>query len=343
MLITLSMPQFGESITSGRIVHWLKQSGDPVKEGEALVELETEKTVFAYESPFTGKLSQIVGQEESEVSVGDEIARFEVSDQDGKKYISLGAAREAGAGMAPVPAAAAPQASPVPPAPKNPEPKKGVKIIPVTPVRSRIADNMVLSTTRVPHAGTGLFVDLTRVDDVRKKDKIGFLPYVVHAALQAVKAHPLINSLWKEEGGRRWIEQYEHVHLGIATATPQGLIVPVIRNAEQLSLQDLAKEVARVTEGGRQGSLSAQEMTGGTLTVNNTGVLGATRSIQVIPPNQSAILAVNRVVKRPWVVNDQIVIRQIASLDLEFDHRLIDGEDAIGYLVTIQKILEGWQ
>lgn len=333
MIITLSMPQFGESITKGRIIRWLKKEGEAVKEAEPLIEMETEKTVFAYESPFKGKLSKIIGQEDTELEVGNELAQFEVSEEDGKKYVSLGVAKEVGvslrAGAKQSPVSTQEMATPSGLAMTG---KTGVKMIPVSPIRSRIADNMVASKSKIPHAGTGLDVVLPTLE--------GFFPKVIFAAIQAIKDHPLINSVWKEEGGKRTIEQYDYVNLGIATAAEQGLIVPVIRHAEKLSLEELTKEITRVTEEGRKGKLSPQEMSGGTFTINNTGALGATRSTQVIPPHQSAILAINRVVKRPWVVGDQIVIKHILSLDLAFDHRLIDGEEAIGYLVSIKDKLE---
>lgn len=313
MLITLTMPQFGESITQGRIVSWLKKEGDLVKEAEPLVEMETEKSVFSYESPFTGKLVKIIEGAEKEVQVGSEIAQFEVSEADGKKY-SLIHSTPASSSSA------------------------TIQTIPVSAIRSRIADNMILSKQSIPHAGTGLDVDLSSID--QKRGKQSYLSFIIWAVIRSLQEHPLLYSLWKEANGRRWIEQNPSINLGLAVSTDQGLLVPVIHHAETLSFDQLTQETNRLITEGKKGILKPQELSGGNFTVNNTGALGATRSLQIIPPQQSAILAVNRVVKRPWVDGDKIVIKPILSLDLAFDHRLIDGDQAIGFLVSIREKLE---
>lgn len=375
MLIALTMPQFGESITEARIIHWLKKEGETVKESEHLVEMETQKAVFAYESPFRGKLSKILEKEEAEVAVGTEVAHFEVTDEDGKKYLSLGIGRAVGESAAAVVKGISPLLrslakehviplveiekirgtgpdgritkedflnyvkgkGPVQPA------QQGIKTIPLTPIRARIADNMVLSKTKIPHAGCSLDVDLQKIEVWRKNHPaIGYLPFAVVATIKALQQHPVLNSSWKEAEGRRWMEQYDFVHLGIAVATDQGLMVPVIRDAHKLSFKEIAAEVERLVEGGRKGTLKVSELTGATFTINNAGALGAVRSSQIIPHPQSAILAINRVVQRPWVVGGKIEVRPILSLDLAFDHRIIDGDQAVKFLTTVRDQLENF-
>lgn len=377
------MPQFGESITQSRIIHWLKKEGETVAEAEPLVEMETEKAVFSYESPFQGTLLKILEKEEKEVSVGTPIAHFNVSEEDGKKYLALGVGRSLERGETPeavstrglaplIRSLAKEQGIPLEEAEKingtgpggritkedflqfaqkrggdRPVPatgREGVCVIAVSPIRARIADNMTLSNQKIPHAGTSLDVDISGIAEWRSRqpNPPGFLSFIMSAAINALRENHTINSSWKESEGRRWIEEYGFIHLGIATATEQGLLVPVIHNAHTLSFGDLAREFERLVDGARKGNLKPQELSGGTFTVNNTGALGAVRSRQIIPHPQAAILAINRIVPRPCAVEGKVVIHPVLALDLEFDHRLIDGDQAVRFLVSVAKKLEGF-
>lgn len=414
MLIALTMPQFGESITQARIVHWLKKEGDTVAEQEPLVEMETEKAVFSYESPFRGKIVKVLEKDEAEAPVGKEIAHFEVSEEDGKKYLSLGIGKKISGDVAPeksvspskgAAAAAsqegtvspksatptpAPQASPsgsklaplirslakehglsIEEAEKIPgtgpggrvtkedflkymaqaspvEPIKkeriGVRTIPLAPIRARIAENMVLSKQKIPHAGCSIDVDLTVIEKWRaaQQKPPGYLAFTVMAALKAVKNHAVINSSFKETEGKKWIEQYDFVHLGLAVATEQGLMVPVIHNAHERPFKEIVSEIERLVDGARKGTLKVDDLTGATFTINNVGAVGAVRAAQIVPYPQGAILALNRAVRRPWAAGDNIEIRTIMSLDIAFDHRIIDGDRAGRFLVDVAKNLENF-
>ncbi len=433
MLLALTMPQFGESITQARIVHWLKKEGETVKEGEPLIEMETEKAVFSYESPFSGELAKILEGDDAEAPVGKEIGQFEVSDTDGKKYLSLGVGREVAGtktppkssgrgepsiGVSRIDSSVSPSSAraptegktqpstggklsplirslakeknipleeaetvsgtgpggrvtkedfenyltkrrasaPTPSASQTSKPisqtqvRDGVKQTPVSPIRSRIADNMILSKKTIPHAACSVDVDLKLIETWRagqsSKDKApSYVVFAIVAVLKALKNHPLINSAWKEgpsSDARRWIETYDYVNMGIAVATDQGLMVPVMRNAHRLSFQDIVREMERLVEGGRKGALKVDDLTGATITVNNTGAVGAVRTQQIVPPGQGSIIAFNRVVKRPWAVGDKIEIRPIMGLDVAFDHRLIDGDHAGRFLVDVARHLENF-
>ncbi len=358
MILTLTMPQFGESITQSRIVRWLKNEGDSVSENEPLIEMETEKAVFSYESPFCGRLIKILEREEKELAVGAPLAQFEVSEADGKKYQNLGVGISPPKSMSPLIKSLAKEyqitleeiekikgSGPAGHMTKDDFLKyvqsksRGIKTIPLSPIRARIADNMILSKKTIPHAGCGLDVDMSSAEKLKTKE-VNYLVITLFAILETLKKHPLLNSSLKEQEGKRWIEEHEDIHLGIATATEKGLMVPVIRRAQTLSLVQLSKELVRLVEAGRQGKLGPQELTGATFTVNNTGALGSLRSSQIIPTPQVAILAMNRVEKVPRVVGDQILIRPVMALDLAFDHRLIDGDEAIRFLVDLKGFLE---
>ncbi len=360
MLIALTMPQFGESITEGHLVRWLKKEGESVAEAEPIVEMETEKSVFSHESPFQGKITKLLAEEGANVPVGQVIAHFEVSDADGKKYIDMGVGQAVDATLpasstkvipsksepAPTPSPAAPvakSAAPASTAMKAP----GITIVAITPIRARIAEKMVLSKTTIPHAGTGLDVDLGKIDQWRKANENppSYLIFSLYTVLQVLKKFPLINSSWKESGGKKWIEQYDDVNLGVAVATKEGLMVPSIKKANTLSFKDLQAAVAGLIESARQGMLKVDELTGATFTVNNTGSLGSYRTAQVIPPPQAAIMALNKVVKKPVAIASgegemRVAIRPIMSLDLAFDHRVIDGDYGIGFVDAVAKALE---
>src|SRR3989338_7004655 len=316
MKISLTMPQFGESITQARIVHWLKKEGEVVKELEPIVEMETEKAVFAYESPFRGKLVKILEGEDVEAPVGKEIAEFEVTEQDGKKYLSLGIGKTdqgetKATKLAPLIRSLAKENNvPLEEAEKIPGTgpsgritkddflnylkgrgggvapvREGVKTIQLSAIRARIAEKMILSKSKIPHAGCSVDVDLTAIEKWRasRKEILSYLPFAMIAVLKALKKFPMLNSSWKEADGRRWIEQYDFVHFGIALSTDQGLMVPVIRNAHAMKFSELIKETYRLVESGRKGGLSVQELTGATFSVNNAGALGAARTLQIIP------------------------------------------------------------
>lgn len=395
MKTSLAMPQFGESVTQAVIVRWLKKEGETVKEGEPLLELETEKSVFAYESPFEGMLSKILQPENTEVKVGVMIAEFDVSAERGKKYGILGTvagSEKVGAGLKTAPTRR--KLSPLVRSlikehnlsdaeldqikPSGPEgrltkedilnhlqakqgeglpasSKPGIKTIPLTAIRARIAEKMVLSKQKIPHAGCSIEVDMTEIVNWRRKENeafkaregfsISYLPFAIVAVTKIMAQHPLFNSSLKELEGKKWIEQYDYVNAGLAVATDMGLLLPVIKNAHQKNFLELTREVNRLSLKGKKGELSVEELTGGTFTFNNSGALGAIRSQQVIPPPQVAILAMNRIVRRPWVLKDKqetIAVRSIVDLDLAFDHRIIDGDHAVRFLVAIREQLENF-
>lgn len=362
MLIALTMPQFGESITEGHLVRWLKNEGDTVAEAEPVVEMETEKSVFSHESPFKGKIVKLIGNEGDNIPVGQIIAHFDVSDDDGKRYIELGVGQAVSAQPASVSTPPAPPAvsSPSPAKPmapaaasapvvskeetKSKAPVAGTTIVNVTPIRARIAEKMVLSKTTIPHAGTGLDVDLGTIEAWRKANANppSYLVFSLYTVLQVIKKFPLINSSWKEDGNKKWIEQYDDVNLGVAVATKDGLMVPSIKKANKMTFKELQAAVAGLIDSARNGNLKVDELTGTTFTVNNTGSLGSYRTAQVIPPPQVAIMALNKVVKKPVAVGDQVIVRPIMSLDLAFDHRVIDGDYGIGFVDAVAKALESF-
>ncbi len=246
----------------------------------------------------------------------------------------------AAAPTAPLPAAPAPVTAPAPPA-------AGADIIPLTPARRLIALRMVESKHTAPHAWTMVEVDVTNVWKWRSSAKDAFeretgvkltlLPFFMHAVAESLRAFPLMNASFYESG----IAVHRGIHLGIATATDGTLVVPVIRDADRLSIRGLALAAGAIIERARSGKLNVDDLTGGTFTVNNNGANGSILSAPILVSGQAGIVTMEAVVKRPVVRDeDAIVIRSMMNVCLSLDHRVIDGAIADGFLVSLKRRLE---
>jgi pyruvate/2-oxoglutarate dehydrogenase complex dihydrolipoamide acyltransferase (E2) component len=402
MQLYLTMPKPGETIREGSVVRWLKRPGDSVEEKEPLVELETEKAIFTYESPFRGLLREIVVPDGKKAAVGAKLALFEVSEEDGNRYSLLGVglpvssspsgggapfvgAQKVGADTRPAPTSSSTAYSPLirnmakehglSQAELDQIPRTGPRltkedvlaylkarggaaegekmeydIIPLSPIRQRIAQKMQESKRQIPHAASSVDVDLTEVWNYCQtqsetfSQKIGVAPtpffFFLYAVREALKKFPLFNSHFVEEMGEVSVHRYKSLHLGVAVATPQGLLNPVVHHAERMSFRELTSAASQLSGKAREGKLSVEELTGATFAINNPGALGGVRCYQIIPAPRVAIVGLNRIQKRPWVVGDQIVPRDIAAVDLSFDHRALDGADGIRFLEALKTILE---
>jgi len=220
-------------------------------------------------------------------------------------------------------------------------------------MRKRIAEHMVMSKRTSPHVTTLMEVDLSRVTAHRQANKEAFIQnstrltftaYFILAAVDALKAYPLVNSSWREDG----ILVHESINIGMATDLgEEGLIVPVIKNASDLSLMGVAREVNRLANLARSKKLSPADVQGATFSITNHGVSGSLLAVPIINQPQCAILGVGAIQKRVVVVedefgNDSIAIRPMAYLTLTFDHRILDGAGADHFLAAVIKSLEGW-
>ena len=235
------------------------------------------------------------------------------------------------------------------PAPVTPEaigPEQEVEVVPVTPVRRTIAQRMAQSAFSAPHAWLSMEADvssLVRLRDGMKEEfrrregvDLTYVPFVIKAATEALREHPILNSAWSEEG----IVVKKRIHIGVAVGVEEGLMVPVIRDADQLSISGLTHAVQKLTDRARAGRLSLEDVQGGTFTVNNTGAFGSQVSMPIINLGQAAIVSMEAIVKKPVVVGDAIAIRHILNLCLSFDHRVTDGAAAGGFLQSMKKRLE---
>ncbi|MCO8276478.1 2-oxo acid dehydrogenase subunit E2 [Actinoplanes sp. TRM 88003] len=218
--------------------------------------------------------------------------------------------------------------------------------IPIKGVRKLTAENMVASAFTAPHVTEFLTIDVTRTMKALEKLKsrrefrdvrISPLLMVAKAVLLAVRRHPMVNSTWS--GGTNEIVVKEYVNLGIAAATERGLIVPNIKDAGRLSLLELAEALNTLVQVAKSGKTPPSDMTGGTLSITNVGVFGVDTGTPILPPGESAILAFGAVRPMPWVHKDKIKVRQVTTLALSFDHRIVDGELGSKFLRDIGDFL----
>ena len=252
------------------------------------------------------------------------------------------------------PAAPAPAVAPVaPPLPFAPAPAAPAataiatgELLPLSPSRRLIARRMVESKQTAPHAWVMVEVDVSTLWAWRNSEKDAFerahgvkltlLPFFMHAVVEALRAFPLMNASFTEAG----IAVHKHVHLGIAIAAEGGLVVPVVRNAEERSIRGIAVAAGALIDKARRGKLDADDLAGGTFTVNNNGATGSVLSAPILVPGQAGIVTMEAVVKRPVVINDAIAIRSMMNVCLSLDHRVVDGAIAIGFLADLKRRLE---
>ena len=303
-------------------------------------------------------LSQVTG-----TGIGGRISKKDVLEYVQRRDASAGssgAARTPAAVPAPAtppalsPAQApqpAPSAAPSPgPASAAPAPFTGAEgetVVPLSQVRKAIAEHMVRSRQTSPHAYVMVEVDMSAVSQIRDREKaafeqrhgvkLTFLPFVARAVVEALQRHPTLNASWSDAG----IVVKRAINLGIAVALEDNLIVPVVRDADRLSISGLATTMADLGARARSNHLKLDEIQGGTFTLNNTGALGAVMTQAIINQPQAAIMTMDLVVKRPVAVGDAIAIRPIMNLGLSFDHRINDGLQATRFVTSVQKLLEG--
>ncbi|MGO1053582.1 dihydrolipoamide acetyltransferase family protein [Crossiella sp. CA198] len=243
-------------------------------------------------------------------------------------------------------AAVAPVAEPVAPAAPAFDPAAREDRVPVRGVRKLTAEAMVASAFTAPHVTEFITIDVTPtmelLAELRESPafagiKLTPLALIAKALLLAVRRNPTVNSRWDEANQEIVLPRY--VNLGIAAATPRGLMVPNIKDADRLSLIDLAKALGELTLTAKDGKTPPADLSGGTITITNVGVFGVDTGTPIINPGEAAILCLGAIRKQPWVHNDELAIRQVTTLALSFDHRLVDGEQGSRFLADLAAIL----
>jgi 2-oxoisovalerate dehydrogenase E2 component (dihydrolipoyl transacylase) len=226
-------------------------------------------------------------------------------------------------------------------------PSTAVKEIKVIGLRRIIAERMSKAKQEIPHFAYVEEIDITELEALRKhlnsrrgdsSERLTLLPFLGLALVRALKEFPQCNSTYDKD--RNLLLQHEAVHLGVATQTPDGLKVPVIKHAEMQDIDGLAAEIRRLTQAARDNSATKSDLTGGTITITSLGKLGGIASTPVINLPEVGIIGVNRAVERPMVFNGQIAVRLMMNLSSSFDHRFVDGYDAAAMIQRIKEMLE---
>lgn len=359
MSTEVKIPALGESIAGGMIAKWHFQNGQPVNIGDVLLTLETDKVAAEVTAEVAGTLS-ILKNEGEDVEIGTVVAQID----------EAATAPAAAAVAAPAPApepkatppaeAAKPEPTPAPAAPKNitefkaptPSPANAadtsgrVTRKKMSPLRRKIAEQLVNAQQTAALLTTFNECDMTAVMDMRKKlqdgfvakhgVKLGFMSFFIKAVVEALKAVPAINV--RVEG-----EEIVHQHyydIGVAVGTERGLVVPVLKDCDQKSFAQLEQDILAFAKKAKDGKLQISDLSGGVFTISNGGVYGSLLSTPIINPPQSAILGMHSIQQRPMAVNGQVVIRPMMYLALSYDHRVVDGKEAVTFLLRVKDCIE---
>lgn len=364
MKVEIKVPAGGESVMEATVAVLLAPSGSTVAKDAELVELETDKVNQVLYAPEAGKVEWLVKVDDV-VKVGQVIGTVDTA--------AKGAPSAREPVSAPPPAQPKPQAAaPAPPSQggarqtaddylttlKEPAPKAAPVVATPPPkplagerkrmsgLRRTIAKKLVEVKNQTAMLTSFNEVDMSQVIAIRAKEKddfekkygvrLGFMSFFIKACSQALKAFPDVGAFID---GDDMILNKEH-HIGISVSTDKGLMVPVIRSAETKSFAALEKELVDYAKKAREGKIAVDDLQGGIFTITNGGVFGSLLSTPILNPPQSAILGMHNIVKRPVVVDDQIVIRPMMYLALSYDHRVIDGKEAVQFLVHVKEGLE---
>ena len=370
------MPTLGESVSEATISKWFKKTGDAVKADETICELETDKVSIEVPAPAAGAINEIVAKEGETVGLNAVLATLTVGASGktsapkaqeapkaeakaeapakpsggakSKSDVLAEAARGVPAAAAPVAATSAPSAMPAS-APRAPVPAEDAareERVKMTRLRQTIARRLKDAQNTAAMLTTYNEVDMGAVMDLRNeyKDqflkkhgvKLGFMSFFTKACVHALHEVPAVNG---EIDGTDVVYK-NFVHMGVAVGTPTGLVVPVIRNAHDMGFAQIEKTINDLGVRARDGKLSMADMQGGTFTISNGGVYGSLMSSPILNPPQSGILGMHKIMDRPMVVGGQIVARPMMYLALSYDHRIVDGKEAVTFLVRVKEALE---
>lgn len=380
MQIEVKVPQLSESVSEATLLTWNKQVGEAVSEGENLIDIETDKVVLELPAVKSGVLTKILKQSGDKVSSGEVVAILDTEAKptatSAAQAASAGKAQaavmpaaqkiaaEKGLDTATVSGSgrggrvtkedvlnAADQSAAKAGAPvaKIPQAESGARIeqrVPMTRIRQRIAERLLQSQQNAAILTTFNEVNMQPVMELRSryKDafekkhgvKLGFSSFFVKAVVLALQKFPIVNA--SVDGSD--IVYHGYYDIGVAIGSDRGLVVPIIRDADKLSLADIEKQIADFAARAKDGKLTMEELTGGTFSITNGGVFGSMLSTPIINPPQSAILGIHATKDRPVAENGQVVIRPMNYLAVSYDHRIIDGREAVQFLVAIKEALE---
>ena len=378
MPFDFKLPDLGEGITEAELRRWLVKEGDSVREHQPVAEVETDKAVVEVPSPRGGTVGRLARREGETVRVGETLLTIfeEGTAPAAERPTSVGIvgelpeaeeeheilatplvrklARERGIDLGRV-RGSGPRGSIMPEdLERVPAPAKAVaedfgpaERIPLRGVRRAIARNVIASQHNTAFVTGMEEADITELWELRGREQqeveargahLTFLPFFIKAVQHALREHPWLNA--SIDDGAEEIVLKKHYHFGIAVETPDGLMVPVIRNVEKKTIIELAAEIQELGKKARQRTIALDEMKGSTFTLTNYGHFGGVFATPIINWPDVAILGFGRIADRPWVHRGQVAIRKILPLSLTFDHRVTDGADAAQFLLKVVAYLE---
>ena len=360
MTYSFRLPDLGEGLTEGEIARWLVEEGQTVAEDDPLVEIQTDKTTVEIPSPAAGTIARILVEAGATVPVGTVLVV--IGSDDALVEVPGEPAPQAIRAAAPLRDDAKVQATPLV---RRLAAELGVELggltgsgprgrlteadvrgaaagdvssherrEPLRGTRRLIAANLSRAQREVPAVTVVEECDFTELDRVRGERS--YLPYLLEATVAGLKTHPQLNARLDGEE-IVFLGRYD---IGVAVQTEAGLVVPVLRAADERSLDGLEAEAARLAEGARAGSLTADELRGSTFTVTSAGRLGGLFATPLVNPPEVAILGLHRIAERPAIRDGQVVVRRIGWLSCTFDHRVVDGAPASAFLLEVIERLE---
>lgn len=381
-IIEVKVPQLSESVSEATLLTWHKKVGETVKEGESLIDIETDKVVLELPAIKSGVLTKIIKVDGAQVTSNEVIAQIDTEAVAKVSVVApsavVTAAKEPDQPAAVTPSARKlahvhdvdaaslqgsgrhglvtkedvlgavqqPVSRPVIAPMVVPTGDRPEQRVPMTRIRQRIAERLLQSQQNSAILTTFNEVNMQPVMDMRNryKDafekkhgvKLGFSSFFVTAAVLALQKFPIVNA--SVDGTD--VIYHGYFDIGVAIGSERGLVVPILRDADKLSYADIEKRIVDFGARAKVGKLTMEELSGGTFSISNGGVFGSMLSTPIINPPQSAILGIHATKDRPVVENGQIVIRPINYLAVSYDHRIIDGREAVQFLATIKEALE---
>jgi 2-oxoglutarate dehydrogenase E2 component (dihydrolipoamide succinyltransferase) len=347
MSVEIKVPAVGESISSGIISLWHRQDGDYVRAGDLLFTLDTDKVSTEVAAQSAGVV-RIKIPADQEVKIGEVVGLLEEAPEP--------AAALAAPAPAAAPASTAPAVpSPAPAAPPAPAPSAPVELEPqerrvtrkkLSPLRKKISTQLVAAQRNAAILTTFNECDMAAVMKLRADIqetfqakygiKLGFMSFFIKAVVDALRSEPQINSRLDGEE----LVQNHFYDIGVAVGTERGLIVPVIRDADRKTFPELEQDLAYYAKKARDGAITIEDLQGGVFTISNGGVYGSLLSTPILNPPQSGILGMHKIQDRPVAVDGQVVIRPMMYLALSYDHRVVDGKEAVTFLVRVKEAIE---
>ena len=342
------VPILGESIVEATVSKWLKNEGEYVEVDEPVVELETDKVTLEVPAPISGVIGSIIAAEGETVEVGQNIGALDPSGKkssdDKPKARENNDKEEKQLETKDTKTSSTETDLKKDGAVKPPNSQE--EIVPMSRLRQAIANRLKSAQNTAAILTTYNEVNMTALMKIRstyqpsfeKKFgiKLGYMSFFVKACINALKVYPAVNAEIRDNN----IVYKNYYNIGVAVGTPEGLVVPVLKNAEDMDFPEIEKTIINFGKQAREGNLTIQDMSNGTFTISNGGVYGSMLSSPILNPPQSGILGMHNIQKRAVVIDDKIEIRSMMYLALSYDHRIIDGREAVSFLVNVKENLE---